>query len=100
MNGHSNTRSRMVLSSRSSSPQSGPSTYSDNCELRSDVLRLHNLKEQLGEECEVLHHKKEALLQELNQPGKAHMNGNVSMSFSFPVSILLIHCKYCLVSLV
>ncbi|KAJ9587226.1 hypothetical protein L9F63_019250, partial [Diploptera punctata] len=86
MNGYSNVKNKMVLSSRSSSPQSGLSTCSENVELRTDVVHLHNLRERLHEECQVLQQKKEALLREILdiQASNGHVNGSVGMPFSLP----------------
>ncbi|PSN57236.1 hypothetical protein C0J52_05004 [Blattella germanica] len=80
------TRSKMPPSSRSSSPPSGPSTYSDNAELRAELIRLHNIKDQLNEECQVLQQQKETLVQEVLdiQAARSQQNGNIGMPFSFP----------------
>ena len=72
--------------SRSSSPQSGPSTYSDNAELRAEIIHLRNLKQQLDEECHLLRRENEMLVQELQeiQTGKPYyQNGG----FGIPVSV-------------
>ncbi|XP_069682970.1 ninein homolog isoform X3 [Periplaneta americana] len=87
LNGYNSMRSKILPGSRSSSPQSGPSTYSDNAELRAELIRLRNLKEQLDEECQVLRQQKEDLVQDVLdiQTGKPHhQNGGVGMPFSFP----------------
>lgn len=76
--------------SRSSSPQSGPSTYSDNTELRAEIIHLRNLKQQLDEECRLLRHENEMLVQELQeiQTGKPfYQNGGVGIPVSVNITL-------------
>jgi hypothetical protein len=78
------------LGSRSSSPQSGPSTYSDNAELRAEVIHLHNLKQQLDEDCHLLRHENEMLVQELQEirTGKPYYhNGGVGIPVSMNITL-------------
>jgi len=81
--------------SRSSSPHSGPSTYSDNAELRAEVIHLRNLKQQLDEECHLLRHDNEMLVQDLQeiQTGKPfYQNGGVGIPVSVNItSYLVLH---------
>ena len=76
--------------SRSSSPQSGPSTYSDNTELRAEVIHLRNRKQQLDEECHLLRHENEMLVQELQeiQTGKPfYQNGGIGIPVSVNITL-------------
>lgn len=76
--------------SRSSSPQSGPSTYSDSAELRAEIIHLRNLKQQLDEECHLLRHENEMLVQELQeiQTGKPfYQNGGVGIPVSVNITL-------------
>lgn len=75
-----------MAGSRSSSPQNGPSTFPDNVDLRAELIHLHNLKQQLDEECHVLRHQKEVLVQDILeiQTGKSYyQNGGAGI----PVSV-------------
>jgi len=72
--------------SRSSSPQSGPSTYSDNAELRAEIINLRSLKQHLDEECHLLRRENEMLVQELQEiqtEKPYYQNGGVGI----PVSV-------------
>jgi hypothetical protein len=91
MNGFNGIRHKPLSSSRSSSPQSGPSTYYDNTELRAELIYLRNLKQQLDEECLALRQQKEVLVQELLdiQIGKPyHQNGGVGIPVSVNITLL------------
>jgi hypothetical protein len=86
VNGYSSIRYRPLAASVSSSPHSRPSVYPDNADLQAELIRLHNLKQQLDEECNVLRHQKEVLVQDVLeiQTGKSYyQNGGIGI----PVSV-------------
>lgn len=79
-----------MAGSRSTSPQSGPSTFPDNADLRAELIHLHNLKQQLDEECHVLRHQKEVLVQDVleMQTGKSYFqNGGAGIPVSVNMTV-------------